>query len=227
LLTRRFGMIIHNLTLGYFFRIKMTIYFVSDLHIGDGSAKDNFRPNADKFRRFLQMVMDTGSLVCVGDTFELWQCQLLDCARHYSNIYSILIDHSKIIIGNHDSALKLPDRVILGNTLTIHGHQYDKYNKGNAFWGKLITEWYGYVEPIFPKIQLIDRLWRDNEKFITPLSKVAEKEGYLTIIFAHTHETCNEFSNGIQFLNAGCWIGEHCHYIKNENGIYTIHEWTD
>jgi UDP-2,3-diacylglucosamine pyrophosphatase LpxH len=206
----------------------MNTYYVGDLHIGDGSAVDNFKSNADKFRRFLQMVRDThGVLYSLGDTFELWQCKLEDCLRYYPNICDWLILKSHLVLGNHDSQLGIPDRLIIGKTLLIHGHQFDKYNKGNAFWGKLITNLYTYIEPAFPKLQLLDRLWRDNEKYTAPLAELAKQIYCDTVIFQHTHVPINEFSYGIHFLNAGSWVEEYCHYVKCEDGIYTLNEWTE
>ena len=198
----------------------MTSYFVSDLHIGDGSKKDNFAVNADKFRLFLEMI-GNDTLYCIGDSYELWQCEYDDCVRKYSDIYKRLTFATQIE-GNHDSSLSFSKWHVLDNALLIHGHQFDKYNKDGAKWGKWITKAFGWIEPIFPNLQIVDRLWRDNDKYFQPLYDMAVKYNCDTIIFGHTHIPANEFRNGIHFLNAGSWVDGICHYIKYENSRYIL-----
>lgn len=200
-------------------------YFVGDLHIGDGSGTDNFKVNAGKFRRFIQMAKDTGGvLYLVGDTYELWQSDFESIFETYRFLCSYLMSQ-KIVRGNHDSILKVPDRLITHNTLIIHGHQFDKYNKNNRSLGKWITRVYGIIEP-YCKLDVIDKLWRDNEKYLEPLAKLAKQQDCDTVIFGHTHLTLDEYKDGTHFLNAGSWIEEHCHYIKYDDGVYTLNEWS-
>ena len=61
----------------------MNTYIVSDLHMGDGSASDNFAPIKSRFEEFLDMVeKDEGyKLVLAGDIFEIWQSRMGEIGR--------------------------------------------------------------------------------------------------------------------------------------------------
>ena len=88
----------------------MSIYVVSDLHMGDGGPRDNFAYGSHEkdFLTFLDMVEDNhGRLVICGDLFELWQ----------SNISKVitkrvwLLDRlsrmeATYVLGNHDADLR-------------------------------------------------------------------------------------------------------------------------
>lgn len=102
------------------FNDKAPLYVVSDLHIGDHGARDNFtridlttesgeqvsRP--EQFRLFLDLVRkDGGNLLVIGDMFELWQANVGDVLAKNIRLLDELaaIENILIILGNHDMDL--------------------------------------------------------------------------------------------------------------------------
>ena len=85
------------------------IYVISDLHIGNGSAKDNLIKN-DRGRtlmRFLDHVQHSdGKLVICGDLFELWRYPLEDILDAWKPLIDRLAEMDvSYIPGNHDPLL--------------------------------------------------------------------------------------------------------------------------
>lgn len=112
-------------------RVQVPIYCISDLHLGDGGARDNFQELQDREQRqdklfaFLDFIDqerkgDGAELFLLGDIFEHWQC--LPGA--------ILTKHKKLI----DRFAELDTKYIVGN------HDID-------FWGMQGTDW--FLHPFF------------------------------------------------------------------------------
>ncbi len=84
-------------------------FFVSDLHLGDGSKADDFHREAE-FLKFLNYAkLSCEELIIAGDLFELWQCSLENILIRHSRIVAGLLNFSRqkrlsYIIGNHDHA---------------------------------------------------------------------------------------------------------------------------
>jgi len=98
-----------------------TIFIVSDLHMGDGSPRDNFKKHKQRFIDFLDYVekIPNSAIVLAGDTLELWQCELGDVVKEYFGIIKRLIKMNAIfLIGNHDIDLhgfvNMPINELLG-----------------------------------------------------------------------------------------------------------------
>ena len=83
-----------------------TLYVVSDLHMGDGTAKDNFAEHRQRFEAFLDEVVeqdDDGRLILAGDVFEFWQSPHGDIVRTYLDLLKRLVQRRAVfIVGNHD-----------------------------------------------------------------------------------------------------------------------------
>lgn len=143
------------------------IYVVSDLHLGDGTDKDNFRPYRHHFERFLDELEPGTQLVLAGDAFEFWQCQHGAIVREYLDLLRRLVEMKAIlVVGNHDIDLlgfvELgtgdPITALLRKHLTLerggrtiricHGHEFDKFNdpKRWLFLGRVATILAGQVE---------------------------------------------------------------------------------
>ena len=127
-----------------------TLYVVSDLHMGDGSAKDNFAEYRGRFEDFLGRVVErdpNGCLVLAGDVFEFWQSMHGQVVRTYLDLLRRLVQNRSVfIVGNHDIDLLgfvgltvdsplivlLTDRVLLErggrNFWICHGHEFDGLN---------------------------------------------------------------------------------------------------
>ncbi|MBS3734744.1 MAG: UDP-2,3-diacylglucosamine diphosphatase [Phycisphaerae bacterium] len=168
------------------------VYVVSDLHLGDGTAKDNFLPYRRRFERFLDGIAPDAQLVLAGDVFEFWQCQHGAIVREYLPLLRRLVDMDAIfIVGNHDIDLlgfvdlPLGDRLTAllcedlplergGRTIRIyHGHEFDTYNdpKRWLFLGRVMTILAGQAEIHFgpeiggqPTEALLSKLWNRVRK---------------------------------------------------------------
>ena len=140
------------------------MYFVSDLHIGDGSQSEPFYGNKDAFIQFLNMVRsENAQLVIVGDGLDFHQ------AMH--DINSIITGNSRIITqliemesfhyirGNHDYELnifqgllhfELHQELVVDNKILIqHGYEYDPYISRNFEESNLFTIIHNLAERIF------------------------------------------------------------------------------
>jgi UDP-2,3-diacylglucosamine pyrophosphatase LpxH len=138
---------------------------VSDLHLADGSRRDDFKKNRAKFKSFLRMVKkQKAQLIIAGDFLELWQANPIHIVRTYSDILNELISlQAKIIIGNHDYYLHhfrklnfLCDSFqIPGTKIFIqHGHQFDRFNDPKRLIriGNLAAVSAGIMEDIHPDL---------------------------------------------------------------------------
>ena len=150
------------------------IFIISDLHIGDGSSRDNFGyPSSDRpeqLKLFLDYLSEqNGELIILGDLFDFWQ----------ANFSHVLIKNMSLIerlgrvkpiyvIGNHDIDLvgfiehKLlqpnlfqnlsgPFVRKIGNKTFyfMHGHEVDPYNKGEIPGkGRLLAIFAGMAESL-------------------------------------------------------------------------------
>lgn len=127
----------------------------SDLHMGDGSAKDDFRQNSQLFKTALAGYYSKKgySAILNGDVEELQRFKLSNIKTKWKEIYDIFDEFKKDgklykLIGNHDLALCLPEnqdaddinilhsltlKSQAGDILIFHGHQasmtYKKLNK--------------------------------------------------------------------------------------------------
>ena len=204
------------------------LFFVSDLHLGDGSATDDFAEHRHReaFEWFLDEVeADGGELTLVGDIFELWQASLHDIRGRYFRLYRRILNH-RLLRGNHDSAYRAPPEWLWPDPvepvlLAEHGHQADIWNSTLGIVGRSVT-WAAAV---------LERLgWRDvdNWKFRhmpTPVShprllplnhyadyarKRAAETGAQLVVLGHTHRPGLRHltdDNGRRFVyvNAGTW----------------------
>ena len=146
------------------------LYVVSDLHMGDGTDKDNFARYRQRFENFLAEVVEqdpNGCLVLAGDVFEFWQSMHGDVVSTYLPLLKgLVIRGSVFLVGNHDIDLRgfvnLPLQVPFIDMLTTevivnrgsreihirHGHEFDKFNDPNKamLLGKIVTLAVGHVE---------------------------------------------------------------------------------
>ncbi len=150
-----------------------THYIISDLHLADGTRRDDFKKNRTKFKNFLRMVRKQKSqLIIAGDFLELWQTNPVNITRTYPDILNELISiQAKIIIGNHDYYLHhfrklkfLYDSYQIPGTnpslrsragiFIQHGHQFDRFNdpKRLIYLGNLAAMSAGIMEDIHPDL---------------------------------------------------------------------------
>jgi len=147
-----------------------TLYVVSDLHMGDGSQKDNFAEYRGRFEDFLRTVVDkdpSARLILAGDVFEFWQSEHGDIVKCYLDLLRDLFRREPVfIVGNHDIdlfgfiGLKLDLSLVrlLVKDLTIergssriricHGYEFDRFNdpKKALILGRISAILAGWVE---------------------------------------------------------------------------------
>lgn len=187
------------------------LYFVSDLHLGDGSPADDFAEGCHlrAFEWFLEheVEADGGELILLGDVFELWQCNLTHIRRHYGTFADRLFNY-RLVRGNHDAALRTPSEwhwpagtapIILAE----HGHRADLWNSRLGFIGRAVTVVAGILERLG---------WRDIDQTTwrwkhlpTPVShpdrfpddhyadyarRRSRETGARIVILGHTHRPC-------------------------------------
>jgi len=130
------------------------LYFVSDLHLGDGGPADDFAEgrHREAFQWFLahEVRANGGHLVLVGDVLELWQCKLERITRHYAPMLWQLAG-STLIRGNHDARRPWPRAwrwpgVGGPAILAEHGHRADLWNSKLGLVGRVVTWVAGALE---------------------------------------------------------------------------------
>ncbi len=141
---------------------KSKMYFISDLHIGDGSYSEPLRKK-ELLIKFLRMVQEEDAqLVLVGDGLDLHQA--------FHGLSSIIEGNSKIftqlrsmnsfhyVRGNHDHDMtilqgliefSLHNEPVVDNKIHVqHGHQYDPYISNNLEESSLFTIFHHLTERI-------------------------------------------------------------------------------
>lgn len=123
------------------------IYFISDIHLGDGSPADDFNQR-DALKAFLSRVAEENAhLVLLGDVFELWQADLDRILYHHAPLVRFLLPLAArggvtYVVGNHDylpfarfigasvGGLMIAAEFITpdGEVRALHGHSFDPFN---------------------------------------------------------------------------------------------------
>lgn len=125
------------------------IYFVSDTHLGDGSAADRFRYPNELLALLDRIAAEPAAhLVLLGDFLELWATSLEAILVHHAPIIKSVARITRIhpvtyVVGNHDClpwyyylGISLGNLTITeeftaarGGLMAIHGHQFDPFNQ--------------------------------------------------------------------------------------------------
>ena len=209
------------------------LFFASDLHLGDGSAADDFAEGSHRaaFEWFLERKVepDGGDLILLGDVFELWQAKLKDIRDHQAPLFWRLHNY-RLIRGNHDAAYKKPPewRWPSGSRpqlLAEHGHQADPLNSNLGFIGRVVTAVAGVLERLG---------WRDIDaktwrwKWLpTPVTRPSRfrpyhyeayalermrETGAEVVVLGHTHKPSLTPFGGMKrrrlYANCGCWVSD-------------------
>jgi UDP-2,3-diacylglucosamine pyrophosphatase LpxH len=170
------------------------VFFVSDFHLGNGTASDNFWPVRDRFFSFLNWFeqQEDSVLIIGGDFFELWQADLGEIVSTYFFLLKRLFENENvfILLGNHDWGLKgfldlaihneiinkFSDEFILerGNKeiLICHGHRFDPFNSPGRsdFVGRLMSLLMSTVEVKHPNLNIENYSQRHVEPIARKIS---------------------------------------------------------
>jgi UDP-2,3-diacylglucosamine pyrophosphatase LpxH len=143
------------------------IFFISDLHIADGSSADLFGNKDDDLIAFLDHVAEHGDkLVILGDAFDFYVApsfdRILRAHKRVLRRLKQLASEMEVIYvyGNHDEDIVLfedlldfsvVERLVLApDILVLHGHEYDPYfsdDKANR-WGRLLATVHAKAEKL-------------------------------------------------------------------------------
>lgn len=147
-----------------------SIFVVSDLHLGDGGARDNFTVGnrEGQFRLFLDHVAgQQGELIINGDMFEFWQVSLGSAlVKRQALLDRLAKMKATYVVGNHDADLAafigtgvichpFFERMCRPFERTVndcrmkfmHGHEVDPFNSGDVpGWGRILTILAGIFE---------------------------------------------------------------------------------
>ncbi|XXX82206.1 UDP-2,3-diacylglucosamine diphosphatase [Sorangium sp. So ce134] len=146
------------------------IFVISDLHLGDGGARDNFETGekTPQLRAFLDHVgSEGGELFVLGDLFELWQMNLsLLLVKRRSLLDQLATLRLTYVPGNHDidlvhfigtdflhhpffARMRPPFvRELGGKRFRFsHGHETDPFNAGDdPGFGRMLSIFAGIFE---------------------------------------------------------------------------------
>jgi UDP-2,3-diacylglucosamine hydrolase len=136
------------------------VYFVSDLHLGDGSHTDIFQAKDEHFLAFLDEVEARAkTLVIVGDALDFDQAWYFSrIVRGHGAVISRLTQLAErmrviYVYGNHDPDIvlfrdilkwELCDKVVVDEQiLAVHGYEFDAYVGGGShgesvFWSRML-----------------------------------------------------------------------------------------
>jgi len=120
------------------------VYFVSDLHLGDGSHADVFLKKDEHFLAFLEEVEREAQALCIlGDALDFEQAwyfsRIIRAHPEVIRRLTQLTDKVRVIylFGNHDPDIvlfrdilkwELCDKIVVdGHILAIHGYEFDSY----------------------------------------------------------------------------------------------------
>ncbi len=124
------------------------IYFVSDLHLGDGSFADIFQAKDKAFLEFLEEVEAEGKALVIGgdavDFSEAWYLQrVLKAHGTLLKRLNRLADRMQVVYcyGNHDPDIllwqgilrwQMCHKLLIGDRMLVqHGFEYDRYISEN------------------------------------------------------------------------------------------------
>ncbi len=199
----------------------MKLYCISDLHLGDGSPKDDFQESIWLMNLCDKVLnQEDAELIIIGDIFEGWQCRFEDILVAHREVITQLmllnLDHKLILIsGNHDLELReiigslfaacVFDTYCLHSILFMHGHQFDPMCSRYKWIGHTVS-WFGGVleyivnrdvdkwfEKLAQRIMGKGRHGDEKEYAEIALKSIADTKDINTIVLGHTHYLCREY----------------------------------
>ena len=210
--------------------LNKVVLIISDLHLGDGSKKEDFFYDEELCDFLYNHRNDF--IILNGDIFELWQnYSILDIIRAHKKVTTYLSIYADVIIkGNHDNNLKnffgkeIVDNVVIGDTIIMHGHQFDILNSGPlSIIGRLATWLTGLGEKFIHTNwerwmkAFINKWGRYSGKntYYKRAKKFAKQNGFKNVIIGHTHKYKIKESKDFNYYNSGTWIdGNKYEYLR-------------
>ena len=193
---------------------------LSDLHIGQKDAADDFRGEKELTRFLRKFRRET--VILAGDTFELMECDVVDILLAYPDLIKRILDKATLLGGNHDPDLvkyfphEFAPRIVANiaghRTLILHGHQFDWLNSGDRKRvGQYVARAMGYIERHFhgQAERKLMNLWQwicsQRESFDQQAAEMAEKYGCDRVVYGHTHSEGVICIGRVMVANCGDW----------------------
>ncbi|MBX7220502.1 MAG: UDP-2,3-diacylglucosamine diphosphatase [Blastocatellia bacterium] len=129
--------------------------------------------------------------------------------------------------GNHDEGLSQVASHLIGvevlqeytwsdqgrNFLAIHGHQFDQFISNHAFITDVADGFYKFLQRLDREEQRLSRFakkisktWlRQSEKIAQQATEYGRQRGADYVFCGHTHHSIRTESNGVRYVNSGCW----------------------
>jgi len=193
------------------------ILVVSDLHLADGSNKDDFEKKTNNLGREQHLIdfiesQNPSQIILCGDILELWQSKKKNIYEAHPVILNFIDKDPRVvkIIGNHDFTLGGVQKITLttanGKKICItHGFQCEKRlkNKIESFFNWII----GQIERIFPNVDnFFAHKYYLNQGIRERVEKYAKSildKGFDIVVCGHSHHHSIENYNSKIYANAG------------------------
>lgn len=210
-------------------------YFLSDLHLGDGSGSDDAIRYQPILIEFFRSLNDNSRVWLLGDVFEFGQLALpgdfFRILQTNERLLEVMLRHEiHMLPGNHDPQLvdlasvtwwythydrtrKLGFHVIdRGHTsiLLAHGHQWDWIHQTSL--GSISVSLIGLIEKLgSPDIddQLSVFYNTDLNRHAEYAAVSAKLHKCSAVIKGHTHVPCFMRSGGVDVWDTGSWIKDY------------------
>ena len=177
----------------------ITVTACSDLHRGPiwSRANDATPGWAARWAKVLEPKLR------LGDMDELWQFTRQEIGELAGTD----------VAGNHDASGPCKCKEIrLGDTLFLHGHQFDPWL---VRWiGRPVSRLTRYAEYVWPDIDVKVGGWLkrkvragrygDAERYIEKAAAYAKKRGARQIVFGHLHQRFDISRDGVHVVCTGC-----------------------
>lgn len=189
---------------------------ISDLHLGDGGAADDFHKNREALIRALRHYKDSGHhLILLGDIEEFWQFDIDQILQEYEkDVYPAIkafgLNRIHRIFGNHDldwslhdplrddssndhavQALKMKDSAGKVAMLLIHGHQGSTDSDKNSWISRIIVgKVWKPIEPIFAALGIYGHPSATKSQVGTDYERIYyswAKKNKVIVICGHSH----------------------------------------
>ena len=194
------------------------VVILSDLHLGDGGPRDDFRQNAGLVQRVLRdYYLEAGySLVLNGDIEELQRFRYASIRSRWEQVFALFEEFRGRtalykILGNHDQGLRLlaeklsagplMDAVCLsfdGDTIFVfHGHQatifFERFNEVSGFFLRHVANTL--------RIRNVPVMYESRKKYLTEHRVYAFSSSRKVVsIIGHTHRPLFESQSKIDTL---------------------------
>ena len=211
----------------------MRIFAASDIHMGDGSPRDDFAPRRQDFLASIPEPSPGDVTVLVGDILDGTRYGIDRCLSANRALLAVLGGlRPWWVVGNHDERVwslrghlepmgfRLVDRMLLaqGNRVwyVCHGHEWDPANKKGSWTGKAATGVANFVGKRWPKAedwlakqaQKLDGTGRyDQGSFAATVDSFQRQfEGVSGVLAGHTHVKEHRTNAlGKRYVNTGTW----------------------